>query len=312
MKYFFLSILARNFRTTVRNSRPISSRILLAPSHQGDANYFSSKNQCGSMVLANIIRAKIVPPNIWDKKMIHQNMIEGDKLHKIIIAKNLEVNETSIGLDCFIESKHFNVIQNNINMYNQTFEINYQEDGLYGLLDDDTNLKNAYGMNLSEAIENIFQSHNAGLFIAGRMCLGIIKHNDGYFFTDSHPCNFDGSSTIDDGTGCIIECSTIEDIVMWCKERIICRGELLDKTQYTLNYIDVFIKQNETVEGQIEKLVQSSSNEDENQVRNIDLNKRVIKLLRCKKYHYYYFVTCYKISNPPPSPPPKKKAIILQ
>lgn len=60
---------------------------------------------------------------------------------------------------------------------------------------------------------------------------------------------------------------------MWCKQRIICRGKFLDKTQYTLDYIDVFIKQNETVEGQKEKLVQLSSNEDDNQVRNIDLNK---------------------------------------
>jgi len=111
------------------------------------------------------------------------------------------------------------------------------------------------------------------MFIAGRMCLGIIKYNDCYFFTDSHPFNFDGSSSIDDGTGCVIECATIEEIVMWCKQRIICRGEFLDKTQYTLDYINVFIKQNETVEGQKEKLVQLSSNEDDNQVRNIDLNK---------------------------------------
>lgn len=127
------------------------------------------------MVLANFIGASMIPPSIWNIIDLHENMKEGDKLHSIIIAKNVEVNAESIAIDGYIETKHFKVIRKNIKMFQQHFEIDYPENGFYGILNDNIHTRDASGMNLNEAIQEIFKSHNCAMFRAGDLCLGIIK-----------------------------------------------------------------------------------------------------------------------------------------
>ncbi|KAG5674476.1 hypothetical protein PVAND_004445 [Polypedilum vanderplanki] len=58
------------------------SRILRASWHQANLNVFPEfgGTQCFAMVLANIVRAAILPPSRWTKNILDENMIEGDSI----------------------------------------------------------------------------------------------------------------------------------------------------------------------------------------------------------------------------------------
>lgn len=221
----------------------IHRSILLATTHQSDRRYFCSINQCGSMVLSNVVRSAIITPNEWDTRILHQNMIEGDNIHKVILARNKQINPKNLTDNRFIESRHFNVIRDNFSMYGETFQIDYPTNGYFGILDDNIDLTATAGTRLIEALQELFKNHNSAIFIAADLCFGIIMHNNKLFFTDSHSCHSDGTVSVDGGVGCVIQCENIEDITNLCKQRVLEYGHSLSKEYYHLDYIDVYVQQ---------------------------------------------------------------------
>jgi hypothetical protein len=120
-------------------------------------------------------------------------------------------------------------------MYSCSFRIEYEEEtNLVGCLRDSVNIQD-FGMTLKESLTTMFTSHKAGVLIATSKSLGVMNYDDKYYFTNSHACGPKGASASDtQGKACIIECSSLDDLVRVCK-----RATGSCNVQYTLNYIDI-------------------------------------------------------------------------
>lgn len=198
------------------------------------------------MALANIVRAAILSPSKWNTLTLNSNMIEGDGMYETIrIMTNGNPNGLPIYDDGYLMVRHFNVIKRDFIMYDNSFSIDIEEDSPYfGSLeddknDDDTLQDGVFGRrSLKRSLEMLFREHSAGILIAESKSLGVLHHNDKFYFTDSHSCGAKGSSTRSaNGRACVIECDTIEELTRLCKRATGSRN-----SQYTLDYIDVHPK----------------------------------------------------------------------
>ncbi|GFR11956.1 ATP-dependent DNA helicase [Trichonephila clavata] len=132
-------------------------------------------------------------------------------------------------------------------MYSCSFRIVYDEEtDLVGCLRDSVN-KQDFGMTLKEALTTMFTNHNAGVSIATSKSLGVMNYYNKYYFTDSHAFGSNGASASDThGKTCVIECSSLDDLVRVCK-----RATGSGNIQCTLNYIDVHMTDRLTVNANI-------------------------------------------------------------
>lgn len=113
------------------------SRIVRASWIQANQEVFTSGYagvQCCAMVLANIVRASILPPCKWFINTPYENMIEGDGMYERI--RYLSANDTSaypVDQSGYIEVRNFDVIKRDFIMYNKSFSIEYEDEtSFYG------------------------------------------------------------------------------------------------------------------------------------------------------------------------------------
>ncbi|CAG9799443.1 unnamed protein product [Chironomus riparius] len=225
----------QNQETSAYKEIGTSSRILRASWHQGNESMFTSGYagvQCAAMVLANIVRAVIIPPNQWTKLMLDGNMIAGDEIYTKIrnsSNRNLDVNG-------HLDIRDFNNIRGGFQMFENSFNINYApESPFFGSLRDSVNAPPSVGQTLMASLQSLFESHSSGVLIAESLSLGVMHYNDRYYFTDSHSCGARGVKA-GDGKACIIECDNITELVRICK-----RATGSANKPYTLDFIDVHL-----------------------------------------------------------------------
>lgn len=118
-----------------------------------------------------------------------------------------------------------------------SFIIEFDENtNLVGCLRDSVNNQD-FGLTLKEALATMFTSHKARVLITSSKSLGVMYYNNKYYFTNSHACGPKGDKAlITHGKGCIIECSSLDDLVQVCK-----RATGSGYVEYTLNYIDIYM-----------------------------------------------------------------------
>lgn len=225
-----------------------ASRIVRASWHQGNDSIFRSGYagvQCCAMVLANIVRAAILPPSRWNTLTLDKNMVEGDSTYEAVrILSNNNPNTYAIDNDGYLLVRNFDVIKRDFIMYNRSFSIYYQEDSpFFGSLQDDVNddshKGDAIGLrSLRKSLEKLFDSHSAGILITQSKSLGVLHYDNKYYFTNSHSCGAKGSrARPEQGRACIVECDNIEELI-----RVVKRATGSRNCQYTLDYIDVHPK----------------------------------------------------------------------
>jgi hypothetical protein len=220
-----------------------TSRILRASWHQGRDLIFTSGHagiQCFSMVIANIVRAAILPPNRWNKNIINQNMIAGDNLcaeiHLLTEYGGPEV--FPIPESGYMELKNLDVVKDDYIMYEASLSFDYDDTwNCAGGLRDSDNDGQVF-LTLQNAIRRLFEEHNAGVLIGQSKSLGLMQYDGKYYFTDSHACGEKGSpARTGQGQGCMIECDTIEEL-----HRIAKRAFHTGRDQFDIHYIDVTLK----------------------------------------------------------------------
>ena len=104
------------------------------------------------MVLANIVRAKILPPDRWNTLAIDRHMIEGDSVYESIrTLSNENPNIKRIDAKGYLYNftYNFDIIQRAFTLFNNSFSIDYDgESPFYGSLQDIANRPfNIYFMN---------------------------------------------------------------------------------------------------------------------------------------------------------------------
>ncbi|KAG5683578.1 hypothetical protein PVAND_012851 [Polypedilum vanderplanki] len=217
------------------------SRILRASWDQGNLNVFPEfgGTQCFGMVLANIVRAAILPPSRWTKNILDENMIEGDRIFAQIHYMTRD-NAQAFPIDkCgYLSIKNLDIIKQDFIMYDNAFALEYDDNWLCaGSLQDNIN-DGVISHTLLNAIRMLFIDHNAGVLVCASKSLGLMHYDDKYYFTDSHSCGPAGASAAN-GTACIIECDTIEEL-----HRIVRRALPSQNVPFVINYIDVIHKVN--------------------------------------------------------------------
>lgn len=186
------------------------------------------------MVLANITRKLMLPPHTWTDNLLNINMLEGDAIYAKIRQLSIDTLLPSIDETGYLEIRHFSFIRYSFMMHNCSFRIdNYDEEtDLFGCLQDSVNNQD-FRMTLKESLTTMFINHKAGVLIATSKSLGVMNYNNKYYFIDSHACGPKGASASDThGKACVIECSSLDDLVRVSK-RAIGSGNV----QYTLNYM---------------------------------------------------------------------------
>ena len=94
-------------------------------------------------------------------------MIEGDEMY----AKVRRHATRSFNENGYLEVRDFDVIKNDFQMYNNDFSISYApESPFFGSLKDSIN-ENSIGKTLRASLEQLFESHSAGILIAESLSL---------------------------------------------------------------------------------------------------------------------------------------------
>ncbi|KAG5674477.1 hypothetical protein PVAND_004445 [Polypedilum vanderplanki] len=217
------------------------SRILRASWHQANLNVFPEfgGTQCFAMVLANIVRAAILPPSRWTKNILDENMIEGDSIFAQIHYET-SANTQAFPIDGsgYLSIRNLDIIKHDFIMYDNVFALEFDDEWVCtGSLQDNIN-DGVIGRTLLNAIRMLFIEHKAGVLVCESKSLGLMHYDDKYYFTDSHSCGPAGASAAN-GKACIIECNTIEEL-----HRIVRRAVHSKNVPFVINYIDVIHKVN--------------------------------------------------------------------
>lgn len=187
------------------------SRILLSSWNQANEEVFTSGYagvQCCSMVLANIVRAVILPRE-WSTNTLDMNMLEGDGCYQAVrILSEYHPQRYPIEADGYLSVCDFDVIKTDFLMFNESFSIEYADESpLYGSLQDAANMNIDTAQPLKDSLNQLFQENNAEVLITTGKSLGVMLYDEKYYFTDSHSCGSKGAAATN-GRGCIIECDT--------------------------------------------------------------------------------------------------------
>jgi PIF1-like helicase/Helitron helicase-like domain at N-terminus len=214
------------------------SRIVRSSWHQGNSIFKFPGVQCFAMALANIVRAAIIPPSRWNSGILDSNMVAGDDFYyEINEATKENENAAPIDPNGFLMLENLDVIGYAFSMYNHSILLSYDTSWIVaGSLVDNVN-EELSQRTLLAALQFLFTEHNAGILIAEDKCLGVLKCDEKFYFTDSHPCGPSGApcrKRTDNGKACIIECDTEEELL-----RVIRRVLPSVNRQFSLHYIDV-------------------------------------------------------------------------
>ena len=103
------------------------SRIVRASWNQSNEEIFHSGHaghQCFAMVMANLIRAAILPPSQWNINVLNRNMIEGDRFYEWIDS---ETRNQIMPIDDrgYLEIRNLDVVRHDILMFDNAFTIEY-------------------------------------------------------------------------------------------------------------------------------------------------------------------------------------------
>lgn len=249
-----------------------SARIVRASWNQNNEEIFQSGNagrQCFAIVVANLIRATILPPGQWDTNVLNVNMIEGERLYEQIDWETRkQPGAFPIDNRGHLEIRNLDVIKHDIKIFDNAFRIEYDDvNGAYnGSLCDKENNGIDF-LNLRDAMNLLFVEHNVGILINAGSAYGLMYYHNKWYFTDSHSCGPKGKSGAKNGKACIIECDTIVQFL-----RIIRRTtHSTVGTQFSINAINVFLKEQGTMQqyseanssGQVDAFSQADAPESE-------------------------------------------------
>jgi len=111
-------------------------RILRASFHQASQNFNTiSFNQCAGMVLATITRASINPIHLWKGEELDEVIIAGDRIHYDIVKLHIEGGTNSVNSNRFLNSEHFRIKQDNLEMFGRQFRIDLPSPNFAGILE---------------------------------------------------------------------------------------------------------------------------------------------------------------------------------
>lgn len=212
------------------------SRIIRSSWHQGDPEVFLfAGKQCCAISLAFIVRSLTIPPSEWKSTIVDQVMIEGNELYGtiLVLAEHEGIRIAGSG---YLFVQNFDVIKNELRMFNLNFTLSYDEDPLiFGNLMDSMNEEGSGSERLSKALVKLFENHSAGILIAMNMCFAVIYSCGKFYFCNSHNCGPNGDpNEVNDGRACVIECDTIQKLCEICKKATGSGNDC-----YTLDFIDV-------------------------------------------------------------------------
>lgn len=220
------------------------SRIIRANFHQGMMTELFPDNagrQCCAMALAFIVKQTQLNPSSWDTNTVNEVLIEGDGCYQEIRILT-GVNFPQSG---FINVRNFDVIKNDFLMFENAFSIIYaDEPEIFGCLDDRMNRSDEVAAkSLREGLEELFKNHSAGILIAVDKCFAAFHSGEYYYFADSHGCGPKGAPSIKENSktnsgACVVQCKTLDEL---CR---IAKRATGSRAQYTLDFIDVIVKNN--------------------------------------------------------------------
>ncbi|GBO41872.1 hypothetical protein AVEN_143063-1 [Araneus ventricosus] len=220
------------------------SRIVRASWNQRNEKIFQSGHagfQCFAMVVANLIRAAILPPCQWDTNVLNRNMIEGDGFYEFIDWKTRN-QPCAFPIDNrgYLEIRNLDVVRHDILMFYNAFAIEY--DDLNGAFNGSLCERENDGisfLNLRVSINLLFAEHNLGILISSGSAYGIMYYDNKFYFTDSHSCEPKGKSGAQNGKACVIECDTIDEFLRTIRRTVHSNAG----TQFSINTMNVVFKE---------------------------------------------------------------------
>lgn len=164
------------------------SGILRASWHQANLDVFNpmcAGIQCCAMVLANILRASLIPPGSWTKNILDRNMLEGDNIYMMVRTLSEQQEDAYPIENGYLLVRNFDVIKQDFTAFDKSFSIDYDnESNLYGSLNDALNTED-FGVTLHNALTTLFQHHVAGILISAGKSFGVMYYEHQYYFMDS-------------------------------------------------------------------------------------------------------------------------------
>lgn len=163
-------------------------------------------------------------------------MILGDQIYSNIrfqTARNLTAYP--IENDQYLLVRNFEVVKDDLTTFGKRFQITFDDEpSIYGILNNKLN-EASLGKTLRQGLEDLFMVHNAGILITDGQSFGVMRHDDKYYFSNSHSCGPKGSRANDNnGKACGVECDNFDEFVKICK-----RTTGSKNVQFTLDYVDV-------------------------------------------------------------------------
>ncbi|GFU30748.1 ATP-dependent DNA helicase, partial [Nephila pilipes] len=205
-----------------------NSRTVHASWNQSHPTFKNAGYQYYAMVVANTIRASILPPPLWNRSILDENMLAADRLYSTIKYRtNQQPGAYDILQSEYLFIINFDVVQDNIRMFGRNFLLNCDEDNLY--------IAGSVTMTMN-SISHYIRPLQICLIKDRIVAFSFLVHqNRKYYFTDSHACgDIVAPARGYNGKACIIECDTIEELV-----RILRRVVGLSSTEFAMYYINV-------------------------------------------------------------------------
>ena len=206
------------------------------------------------MALATILRSSLFSPEEWTTNTLNENLIQGNDCYNLIRNSTNTSDAFAIPASGYLLVRNFDCIKNAIQMYGSTFGISYALDPeIYGDLRQ--NRSNNGLHSLFNGLATLFHKHDYGIVISNSESFAVMKKNNYFYFADSHSCGPKGAGA-QNGTACIIQCSTIDELTRICKRNAICKMSLykncdlneyaiMQLNSYTIDHIDIdFIQHN--------------------------------------------------------------------
>lgn len=112
-------------------------------------------------------------------------------------------------------------------------------------LDDDAHIfgnldggNDAFGENLEEGIETLFQTSIYGILISRGYSYGLMKIANRFYLTDSHSCGSKGEPFADNGTACIMSFEEKDTFMRSIRQRVGHKSE-----QFTIDKVQIEVEQ---------------------------------------------------------------------
>lgn len=203
---------------------------------------YAGKQSLGMALGAIIYSRAINSPRNWTPEELNYILLESNGLYYEVRSSCDDIPTSG-----YLRVNNFDVIKHNLTLFKKNICLIYADEAdICGLIKDSPQV--AGDIDLQNGVENVLHDHSSALLTAGNKTVAIMKLDNLFFVFNSHSCDSSGHPSPFDkkGTACLIQCSSLKQLVSYCKKNLLYEGGAIDFSIHSINLNvmdDIFIQE---------------------------------------------------------------------